>query len=329
MSNSSVSTLVATNFMRIKLSTSALGFQKGYKQGKSVLARYDGADESSYRVSRSMIPPGYDLEYNALKKAQNATRTVFQAHTLSLGKSADGTKADGDKVIRASKIADGSFFAEWYAAEATFASAHSAFYQAYPSIVDAIERDSAMGKALGSSFDRSEYPIQEEVMAGFAVVLEGPFPIADASNYDLLPLDKDTREALEARYEASQARAVSVMSQSLAADMADYLQVMATNLEKYRDYLKAPNDQRKRAPSIYKSLVTNLTEAMDKARSFAIPETEQGSRLIELVDTVKNQLQPHKLDADIIKSAASSYVDQLARTAKGLADMLTGEDWDA
>lgn len=327
MSTPSISTLVSTAYMGIKLGTSAIGFAKAYKSGKTVVATHDNASEDSYRVSRSLIPPGFDAELKTLTKSINTCRAVFNKYTLTVGRSADGQKADGDKVIPSRVIADGSFMAEWNQAVSDFKAAHQAFVYAYPGIVRAIETASYHGQALGNSFDLAEYPDQQAVLEGFAVTLEGPFPIADASTLANMPLDRQTREALEAQLEAHQRRMLANASQSLAKDMVEYLKTMATNLGKLRDYHGTPAHARGKAPSIYDSLVTNLQDAVNKAKDFAIPETDAGSKLMDMIELIETTINPSSLTADYLKSAPY-HAGIVADRAAELAQALAGEDWD-
>jgi len=328
MSTPSISTLVSTAYMGIKLGTSAIGFAKAYKSGKTVVATHDNASEDSYRVSRSLIPPGFDAELKTLTKSINTCRAVFNKYTLTVGRSADGQKADGDKVIPSRVIADGSFMAEWNQAVSDFKAAHQAFVYAYPGIVRAIETASYHGQALGNSFDLAEYPDQQAVLEGFAVTLEGPFPIADASTLANMPLDRQTREALEAQLEAHQRRMLANASQSLAKDMAELLANMATNLNKLRDYHGTPAHARTgKAPAIYDSLVTNVQDAVTKARAFAIPETDAGSKLLAMVDQIEEALNPSSLTADYLKSAPY-HAGIVADNAAALAAALDACDWE-
>ena len=329
MSDLNVSTLVATYYMKIALSVSAITFAKTYKQGKTVVATHDNASEDAFRVSRSLIPPGFDSEYKALTKAINQCRAVFNRFAVTVGTSADGKKADGDKVIPSKVYADGSFLAEWNPAYAEFTAAHANFVSNYPSIVQAIQHASQYGSALGNSFDLSEYPDVQAVREGFAITLEGPFPIADARGFTSLPINRDIRQALESQYEAYQKRLVANASQSLAKDMAEYLSNMATNLSKLTEFYRTPEHLRsgKRQPAIYDSLVTNLQDAVAKARAFAIPETESGSKLMDLVDQIEATLNPDALSADLLKSNPI-HAGKVANDAAALAAALDACDWD-
>ena len=323
-----VSTLVATYYMKIALSVSAITFAKTYKAGKTVVATHDNASEDAFRVSRSLIPPGFDAEYKALTKAVNNCRAVFNKYAVTVGTSADGKKADGDKVIPSKVYADGTFLNEWNPAYQEFQNAHANFVAMYPNIVHSIQHASQYGQALGNSFDPSEYPDVQAVREGFAIDLQGPFPIADARGFTHLPINRDIKQALESQYESYQKRLVANASQSLAKDMAEYLSNMAQNLGKLSEYYRTPEALRpKRQPAIYDSLVTNVQDAVAKARAFAIPETEAGSRLIEMIDQIESTLDPASLDADLLK-ASPIHAGKVASDAAALAAALDACDWD-
>jgi hypothetical protein len=83
-----------------------------------------------------------------------------------------------------------------------------------------------------------------------------------------------------------------------------------------------------KAPAIHDTLVTNVAEAVAKARAFAIPDSDQGSKLMAYLDEIEQTLQPDRLDADYIRALPGSYLNNIANTAQGLAEALSGEDWD-
>lgn len=329
MSDFNIARTVASYYMDINLKVSAITFAKAYKVGKRVVANHDSASEDAYRVSRSLIPPGFDAEYKELTKAINQCRAVFNKYTVTAGTSADGKKADGRKLIPSRVYADGSFLNEWNPAYQGFQTAHAAFVSAYLSIVRNIEAASSNGGALGYSFDANEYPDLQTVQDGFAVTIEGPLPIAAGyGDSDMLVVTPEARRALEAQYDAYQKRLVANASQSLAKDMAEYLSNMANNLGKLSAYHKTPEHLRKgKAPAIYDSLATNVQEAIAKARAFAIPETEAGSKLLDLVDQIEEVLNPDDLSADWFK-ASPLQAGRIAEDAAALANALDACDWE-
>ena len=329
MSNTpSVATLVATQMMNIRMCQSTISFTKPYKRGKEVMASHDNASEDSYRASRSLIPKGFDTEYKALTKAVSACRAVFNKYTYTASVTANGDRAaPGDRLIRSKYIADGSFMSEWNQALTEFQATHQAFVYRYPQLVRDIEAASMHGAALGDSFDLADYPDAQQVREGFAITLEGPSPIADGSAFRTMPLDAETIHALEAQWDAQQRRALAVASQTLAKDMVEYLKTMATNLGKLRDYHGTPAHARGKAPSIYDSLVTNLQDAVNKAKDFAIPDTDSGSKLMDMIELIETTINPSSLTADYLKSAPY-HAGIVADRAAELAQALAGEDWD-
>ena len=328
MSNN-LSYTVASMFMRVELSTSALTFSRRDKANTEDLTARKRAGRGAYRVSKSLFPEGYDAELKNLNQARNKARALFDKFTVHVAKSADGKRNEGEKWIRASLIADGSFLAEWRNAEYEFNNAHQAFIYAYPALIQNLEHASGAGQGLGDDFDEAEYPDIQTVREGFALTLKGPFPIADGSIYGTMPLDEATRVSLEAQYEAVNRRAVAVASQNVAADMAKYLANMAAQLEKLGVHYDTPSYGRDgKAPAIHDTLVTNVQDALTKARAFAIPDSDQGSKLMAYIDQIEQVLQPNRLDADYLKAMPGSYLANIAETAAGLAEALSGEDWD-
>lgn len=330
MSNINLSSTIASMFMRVELSTSAVAFTRMDKTNTVYLTARKRAGRGAYRVSKSLFPDGFDSELKALNQARNKARALFDKFTVHIARSAAGKRNEGEKWIRSSFIADGTFLAEWRNAEAEFNSAHQAFIYAYPNLIHSLAHASSYGGGLGDDFDINEYPDMQAVREGFALTLKGPFPIADGSVYGTMPLDPDTRKALENQYDAVNRRAVAVASQNVASELTGFLANMAEQIGKLSTHYDTPSYQRdgKAAPAIHDTLVTNVQDAMAKARAFAIPETEQGSKLVDYLDQIEQALQPDRLDAGYLKAMPGSYLNRISNTAKGLAEALSAEDWD-
>jgi hypothetical protein len=325
-----LSSTIASMFMSIELSTSAKTFSKTDKANTHDLCAKKGASKGAYKVSNGLLPEGFDAEYKALMTARSKARAVFDKYTIHVARSADGNKNDGSKWIRASHIADGSFLNEWRQAEQEFNNAHQAFINAYPQLLRSIEYHSSNRVGgMGEDFDINAYPTLQDVIDGFALTLKGPFPIADGSIYGTMPLDPDTREALEKQYDAVQRRAVSVASQNAATELAKYLKVMADMTKRLSEFNSTPTHQRQgKAPAIRETLASNVAEAVAKARAFAIPDTDQGSKLMAYLDEIEESIQPDRLDADYIKAVPPSYLNNISNNAAAIAAAMSGEDWD-
>jgi hypothetical protein len=326
---SNIAKTVSSLFMTIEMSSSALSFAKKDKKNTDELTASKRTGKGALRVHKSLLPPGYDTELKAVNAARAKARKVFDQHTVHVSKTADGTQNEGAKWIRAEAYADGSFLSAWNAAVAEFDAALDKFVDAYP---DLLWRLSMAGpdEGLGQcEFDRTEYPDVSEVQAGFALSLKGPFPIADDSIYGSMVLDPKTRDNLEAQYAAEQRRAVAVASQNVAAGLTKYLKTMAEQIGKLGVHYGTPTYERQgKAPAIHDTLAANVAEAVSKARAFAIPDSDQGSKLMAYLDQIEQTLQPDRLDADYIRALPGSYLNNIADTAQGLAEALSGEDWD-
>jgi hypothetical protein len=318
---------VASLFMTIEMSSSARSFAKRDKKNTEELTTLKRTGKGALRVNKSLLPPGYDAELNAVNTARGKARKVFDKYTVHVAKTADGTQNEGTKWIRAAAYADGSFLAAWNAAVAEFDAALDKFVDAYPDLLWRLSM-AGPGEGLGQfEFDRTEYPDVGDLRTEFALALKGPYPIA--SDYGTVPLDPSTRANLDDQYAAEQRRAVAVASQNVAEGLVKYLKNMAEQIGKLGVHYDTPTyDRQGKAPAIKDTLTANVAEAVAKARAFAIPDSDQGSKLMAYLDQIEQTLQPDRLDADYIRALPGSYLANIADTAQGLAAALSGEDWD-
>lgn len=321
---------ISSMFMRGNLKTSRVSFSTSDKQGKETLAEEFDASEDAFKVTKHLIMRGFNTELDALNKAYNAVRTTFNKYTEHVERSANGAAAAGERWIPTKYLVTGEYKAAMDSVIAEFWAQHARFVAAYPQLVDDLEQASMQGgnRALGKVFDRAKFPSLDKVRDGFAVELTGPFPIADASAYRNMPASQDVREALEAQYEATLKRGVAVASQNVATDLAKYLNTMADNLAKLTEHNLKPRAPGTRAPSIHETLVTNVNETVEKIRAFAIPDTDAGSRLMELVDRIETTLNPASMSADMLKSLPPTYTKRISDQARSLAALASEQDWD-
>lgn len=316
--------LASSYYMTTSLSLTGYSFTKSFKKGKQIIASAENASSpDSFTSGRKLFPKGYDSYLTAMQQAQNLARTWFAKRTLSMNTAADGETASGDKHVPGKYVADGSFMAEFRAIEAQFLPAKQAFLDNYYSTIQRIERDGV----LGDTFSWTDYPSLDEVDAKFKMELKGPFPIANTDNLKNLPLSADAIEQIEAQMEAQTKRQLSFGQQTLATQLTSYLQTMATNLSKLAEYKTDPSKFTKQTP-IFESMVTNITDTLDKVRAYALPDTEAGSRLMDMVDKIEAELSPQDLNPDVIKSAPTTLTRTLASRASALADALASSDFE-
>lgn len=328
-SKKSVADTIASNYMRVSMTQSGISFGASDAQGRKALADQYDASEQAFRVTKTILLPPYDVEFQAVKHAMSEVRKVFDHYTEFTDRSANGTKNKGERWIRTKHLLSGEYQNALNAALDTFHQAHRAFIAVYTLRIDQIEDASRYSKTgLGVVFDRSKFPTLDEVINGFAIKVSDPAPIADASIYRTMPVDQDTREAWEAMYEATQRRSLSVMSQNLALDMVKYLGKLAENVGKLAAHKALPDGSRGRAPAIKDTLVPNVREALDRCRALAVPETELGMKLLTLVEQVEDNLDPDNLDDDLIRNLPAHHAADLAKQAGSLAELIAEQDWD-
>lgn len=325
MSNN-LADLASSYFMTTSLSLTGYSFTKSFKKGKQIIASAENASSpDSFTSGRKLFPKGYDSYLTAMQQAQNQARTWFAKRTLSMNTAADGETASGDKHVPGKYVADGSFMAEFRAIEAQFLPAKQAFLDNYYATIQRIERDGV----LGDTFSWTDYPGLDDVDKKFQMELKGPFPIPNTGNLRSknLQLTPDAIEQIEIQMDAQAKRQLSFGQQALATQLTTYLQTMATNLSKLAEYKTDPSRFTKQTP-IFESMVTNVTDALDKIRAYALPDTEAGSRLMDMVDKIEAELAPQDLNPDVIKSAPTYLTRTLASKASALADALSSSDFE-
>jgi hypothetical protein len=316
---------LTSNFFRVNLTGTAIPFSKPYKEGKHILAQHNNtSSDNAYRASRSLIPKGYDNELSALRTAYNAVRAFYTQSTVPFGQQANGDATKGERLLVAKLIVDGSFMNEIARLQGELDRAREAFALALNSTVHAISQDP---DCLGYSFDWNDYPSPDEVRRSFVYQLEGPMPIADSRNLVGMPVSTDWLSAIETQMESAAKRQVAFAQQTIAKELADYLAVMATNLTKLTEYHATPMaDRTGNTPPLRESMITNLQEAIKKARTYAVPDTDAGSKLIALIDQIEDSLNPDRLNTDTLKG--SPYIARtVASKASSLAEAIEDTDW--
>lgn len=320
----SILSSLTSNFFRTNLTGTALTFRKPYANGKTVVATHDRAsDETAYSVSRAIIPKGYDGHLKTLQTAFNAVRAYYTASTVPFGQQANGEAAKGERLLAAKLIVDGSFMNELNRLQAELDTARETFAATLHGTTTSIYNSGV----LGDSFDWDDYPDADEVRASFIYRLEGPLPIADSRNLVGMPVSTDWLSAIETQMESAAKRQVAYAQQSLAKELADYLAVMATNLAKLTDFHATPfADRQGKTPPLRESMVTNIQDALKKARVYAVPDTDAGSKLIALIDQIESTINPDTLNTDLLKG--SPYIARtIGKQANALAEAIEDTDW--
>lgn len=285
-----------------------------YDAGKAIIIANKGGDDSAYSVSQKLYPKGYDDHKNALTKAYNAVRSHFYAHTMPYQHNASGSAA-GKRLVSSEQIMGGTFMSEHNDLIAELDNARESFARSINAIVDTIE---AQG-VLGDDFDRANYPSPDEIRESYHYEPLQPMPIPGDESIDGLPVPTDMAQSMSESMQAQAHAEYRFGVQSQARETLDYLTTMASNLSRLVEWHNTDEGSRqKRQPAIYDSLFKNVEHAVDKLRSFAIPETEEGSRMLEIAEHIDASLRPGELEADQVRTDLS-LAEQQAQRAQAAA----------
>lgn len=313
MSNDySVRNPLLSNFVRIRMSGTTKGVKKNatYKEGAALVAASVGGDADAFGGTPRKLFHGHSEELDALIKAYNKKGSVFKAKTapFEMGSTTTGkdgkakTQAKGDRLLAIKYLVSGNKGDFWKAmneCEADIVAAKARFRCNLPSILAAIEAETK----LGSTFNIDDYPTQEDVDNAFIWTIDGPWPLEDERMLIGLPMEEDWVQAIEQNMREKAEAQARFAQQSVAKEVLQYVQVMANNLGELTKFHDGDAQGRSRAPKIYPSLVTNVREAIEKARIYAIPETSEGTTLLSLADQIEETLEVDRFDSEDFKTS--------------------------
>jgi hypothetical protein len=309
-----------SNFVLRSLSTSAIALVENYKPGAAVLAADTGADESAFTARRKKLPKGYDSDYKSLVTALNACKTFFRDKThpfgMGAGKTKDGdVKAKGDRLQEVRSLTDGSFDTAWATLERAFEDAREQFAQTLPYTLSRLSQD----QALGRTFDHADYPSPDEIRMGFTLSLSAPRPLPSSQSLDGLALTPEWRQAISDDMARTAEAQIKFSQQATARELSGFVQNVASVLARLQETANDPTA--KRTTPIHLSLIQNVRDACDKLAAIALPETEDGSKLREMVERIRTQLVPPHVEADTLK-ASPGLVTHTQKVAASLAQAL-------
>lgn len=291
-----------------------------YQEGKETVAIAKGGDADAFNVSMKLYPKGFDAEITALTKAFAAVRSHFYEGTLPFGNDGAG-RAEGARLLTTDGILQGRFMVEHQRLLDELDTARTNFATEIHSIVSAIH---ASGK-LGSDFNWDNYPNPGDIYTSYTYA-----PIEDTMEFlhnpaDLAGVRLDSKLAERISSTMAQ-RAMSQYRfglQSEAKKLLAYLDTMSANLGELVAHRTGADtgSTRTKAPRIHDSLVGNVKEAVEKLKTYAVPETSEGSALLELADKVEESLSLDRLTADHLKNSVQ-LAEKAGKRAGRLAETL-------
>lgn len=315
---------LTSNFMTVTLSGTALSFRKPYAKGKEVMVEHDGAtDASAYSAFRSIIPKSHGASFAQLTTDYGAVSRYVRESTMAAGKQTNGDAVKGTRLVATKLVRDGSFLNEYQRLNQVLDLSRENFALDLPNVLYAIQASSA----IGSSFNPAEYPTQDQVRESFKYTLKGPFPLVDEYALNRMELSTELAESIELQMEAEARRNVAFAQQDIAKEVAGYLGDMAKTLGKLSDFHATPFAERTgKTPAVKEALVSNVQDALKKARLYAVPDTDAGSKLADLIDQIESTLNPTSLTTDLIKS--SPYMAKtIGQQASALAEAVEATEW--
>ena len=312
--------------------TAAKNLKRGYsdKADKALLAQATGDDESVFgAIPRKLFPIDEAKEaFKPYDDAKTALKNHYQDHTIPFEQR--GSRAGTRRLIHLDALMGGG--ASGFDAENRRLT--QAAYDAAANLAADMPRLIQLVQASGKIKN-----FRPELYDGFtfdAIVASGTFtPVMDtmealpsgigvpASNAQLKEAQAQFEARLEGRYKFGMQRSVS--------ELGDYLKNMAERVgalvewENTPDHLRQDKLGRSKAPPLRESLFTNVASAARKLKEFAIPETEEGAALIQLVDDIDTYLAPAQTNADMVKGSMHR-AERMVETASELAEALDAMD---
>ena len=288
-----------------------------YDEGKHIIQSNKGGDDSAYSVSQKLYPKGYDEAIKDLRSAYNQVRTHFYANTMPFQHNASGN-SQGKRLVSNDQTLRGQFMAEHQRLIDELDRQRERFAGLINHIVNRIEANDA----LGSDFDRDNYPSPAEIRASYMYEPIVPMPIPGTESVDGIPVPPEMAQEMTDAMQAQAQAEYRFGVQSQARETLEYVQTMATNLSRMVEWHNSdPERRQKRQPAVYDSLFQNVEHAASKLRQFAVPETQEGSAMLELADRIERTLRPGDISADEVKSDLST-AEQQAQRARDAAQAI-------
>jgi hypothetical protein len=293
-----------------------------YDQGAAAIQAARGGDGDAFSVSIKLYPKGFNEGIGNLTKAHGAVRAAFYKGTAPYARSGDG--AAGKRLLASDPTVSAKFFAEHQTLLNSLDAARFGFAAEIGPLVHRLEAHARATSWLDFSVDN--YPTAEDIRESYQydpLVVE---PIASAQDLSGVGLTAELAERVRTQMAQRAAFQYKAGLGQEARSLMELLKTMAGNLGKYAEHLAAPEDTRGRAPAVYDSLFTNVSDLVAKIRTYAIPETEDGSTLLALADQAQDMLRLGEIGAEHVKGNAP-LARQQAKAARVLSAAIESTDF--
>lgn len=279
------------SLLKVTMSKTELAATRSDKDARHRLAQIDGVGDEAYRVSKIVIPAAHAGPYIDVKKALAAAKDDFNRTTMPIGMTAGG-KASPDRVVTTEQIMNENWLGMMMAHAKRVDAAREAFAVALPAMMTAVQND----PAFAAKFDPTEWPTADQIRDSFKFTISGPDPIGD---FSYVSITGGMAQALSKRFDAKLAKQVEYGQMRTAKEMLDYMQAMADSLFSLSEFLEKGGKAKR--PKVYETLTTNLQGIVEKARTFAIRDTDSGKALLDMAKKIEDALVPPGRTSDDFK----------------------------
>ncbi|MEA3639953.1 MAG: hypothetical protein VBE63_08415 [Lamprobacter sp.] len=306
------------------------------KTRRADVAVFLGVKESALKsLAVNPLPDPYNKEFAELVKAHGLVRTEYYKATMPFGNrgaTADTKTASGDRFIVSSVAASAEFGSKFTVAGSQTAGslydALDAARQTCGMTIDQRVQDAINDQVLDAQLQPyAKYVTSTDILAGWVYTPVTLKPMARTDVLEGMFLPPNVAKNIEAHMEAQAAEQLKFGQQQTILETVEYLKTMTKNLTKLSKWYAT---QKGRRPAIYDSLVENVQHSLGKLRDYAMPETEAGSRIVDLVDELSEALDLTAITADDLKKdpqLASKKAKDAEKAAGQLSDAL-GSIWD-
>ena len=293
-------------FVLVRLTGTTKGVRKSavYNEGLAAIADQRGGDRDLFASTKTLFPKGYDKELLTLSSAFADVRTNFNNKTVAL------KTQRGAGLLRSDPETRHELESSHAALIDKLDQARTAFATALPDIINRIEA-AAVGWKNWQDFDRSLYPDPATVLASYQYEPLSFEPLASTDVRDI-PVDRVLAEKLSLQAESVAQANYRYGLQAEAVDLTKKLQAMADVMTKLQEGTRT---------RVTEALFTNVSDITKKLRTYAIPETDLGARLLDLSEKIEDRLQLARLSPDAVKTSPT-LTAATADTARSLASEL-------
>ncbi len=280
---------LAANYMLVDLQLRSWIGKKTDKLASSVVTATKGAIPGASRVVKNLLA-GADAELQLVQQIASSIRTFVYAKTLPWSGSDDGNRR-GPRLIAATRSFE--FLKELAVIKRDYDAAVAKLQTVWGQRIQEARHN------LGGLEAGDDYPTPEQIPDRFSVMVDLR-PVPSMADFSRVSVPPELAAALGQRHAEVAEQQVTVALDDLKRRLLERLQVMSAQLN------KAGKGEKTR---LYDSLVTNLQEVVELARTMNVRNNPE---LTALADKIEQQLLQRPVDAYRVSTHEAAEVGALA-----------------